>query len=525
MYQREGELEGIGEARQGSDVEGSPKGDDTDMDTYPEGKYELYHYEVQVTDKETQTGYLTNDMAMQTAKNMGMQSSTSQTGRFLKKICNEDTNMIPSGQYLNIRAGRKAAENSCLMGNVARIKVDEVGFCNPNDNRIQKAVLRYRMDELMIVSCSFDPATMICHNCPARGKHSVLTGGDGGPVVFVLTDQNFPAIIPSMDKDSCMAIVRVENGQLKDIAWTLIDILSGITVPDKSTVLVGSVSALNTKGVQSYAEDLVWCIRVLQEKIRGNVSVSALVPILVNGVHRTTLVRNIAEIEFWFEGLKGPDGSLMEKTRAILLAEMDSHGRGVVFAPEEQRVTLPDSLHNYNKVSTVLLSWKGIAEQVVPFSQEAETRMVMEMRTELEENFGVYISRNLDLRRGNTMGEPAEYVMIGGSNAIKLATVLTTKGRDVRSLAEKGLKASAEKVEKFEKELAGLDSSVVVIFMVTDNSVYFVEDEDGARRLPQKGADNRYHIDGNLRMASGKQASKILEKFLPLFRLLKKTKN
>ncbi len=175
----------------------------------------------------------------------------------------------------------------------------------------------------------------------------MLAGSDGGLVVFIASEQNFPAIIPSMDKDSCMAIVRVENGQLKDIAWTLINILSGIAVPDKSTVLIGSVSAINFKGVQTYAEDLVWCIRVLKEKIRGNVSVSALVPILVNGVHRTTLVRNIAEVEFWFEGLKlkGPDGSLMERTRAILLAEMDCHGRGVVFAPEEQRVTLPDSLH------------------------------------------------------------------------------------------------------------------------------------------------------------------------------------
>ncbi len=46
MYQREGELEGIGEARKGSDAEGSPKGNETDMDTYPEGKFELYHYEV-----------------------------------------------------------------------------------------------------------------------------------------------------------------------------------------------------------------------------------------------------------------------------------------------------------------------------------------------------------------------------------------------------------------------------------------------------------------------------------------------
>jgi hypothetical protein len=169
MYQREGELEGADETRKGKDANGSPKGNELEnMDTYPEGKFELYHYEVQVTDKETQTGYLTKEAALQTVANTGMTSSSSQTGRFLKKICTEDTNMIPSGQYLNVRAGRKAAENTCIMGNVGRIKVDEVGFCNQNDNRIQKAVLRYRMDELMIVSCSFDPASMICHNCPVR---------------------------------------------------------------------------------------------------------------------------------------------------------------------------------------------------------------------------------------------------------------------------------------------------------------------------------------------------------------------
>ncbi len=52
---------------------------------------------------------------------------------------------------------------------------------------------------MMTVSCSFEPTDMTCSNCLERGRHSVQNRKDDGPVVFVGTDQNFPAVLPSLD--------------------------------------------------------------------------------------------------------------------------------------------------------------------------------------------------------------------------------------------------------------------------------------------------------------------------------------
>jgi hypothetical protein len=93
--------------------------------------------------------------------------------------------MITDGQYLAIRAGKKAADNSQALGNVGkgegeRMKVEEGGFCNANDLRVKKTIMRYRHEDMMNVSCSFQPSDMTCVNCPERGRHSVLNGANGG---------------------------------------------------------------------------------------------------------------------------------------------------------------------------------------------------------------------------------------------------------------------------------------------------------------------------------------------------------
>jgi hypothetical protein len=150
--------------------------------------------------------------------------------------------------------------------------------------------------------------------------------------------------------------VRVEDGGLRDIAWTIIDLLSGINLPTRSTILIGSSSSIAAKGVQTYGEDMAWSIRVIREKLGDGVSVSAVVPIFVNGVNNPSLVRGVAEAECWFEGLVGPDGALMRKTRATLLQEMEVQGRGLVLSPEENMVCMPDRLVDFNRAGGLWLS-------------------------------------------------------------------------------------------------------------------------------------------------------------------------
>ena len=129
-YRREGALE---------DEEVARKGTDDSED--PEGMSEDDFLAVNMEEKETQTGNFHTDMAVQATA--GSRNAASQTGRRLQKINTEDVRMIKSGQYLAIRAGRKAADTTQAIGKMGlgegqRVKVEEGTFCNPRDERIKK---------------------------------------------------------------------------------------------------------------------------------------------------------------------------------------------------------------------------------------------------------------------------------------------------------------------------------------------------------------------------------------------------
>ncbi len=125
--------------------------------------------------------------------------------------------------------------------------------------------------------------------------------------------------------------------------------------------------------------------------------------------------------------------------------------------------------------------------------------------------------------------EAEDYAVIGGSHGGSLVKALEKTGRKVTDLTEKGLRMTAEAVAKLERKLEGseedgepVNDDMVVVLWIMDNSLYFAEDEEGLRVLPKRGEDG--HIEGQLKLASGKQATKALEKFLPVLRRMKKNK-
>jgi hypothetical protein len=247
------------------------------------------------------------------------------------------------------------------------------------------------------------------------------------------------------------------------------------------------------------------------------------------------LVRSLAEVEIWFEGIK-PDGVLLKKTRWLLLTEMERCSLGRVISPEEQMVTLPNSIDQFNRVPTALMGWKGMGEQIAPCPQEVEALQIRTMRDELEVNFGVTVTKNFDLRRRVDVGDAADYVIIGGSHGGNLCQVISKKGRRVINLTERGMRITPETVAKLETKLAEaegaegdsgelrVEEDMVVVLWVMDNSLYFAEDEDGARNLPKRSEDGKFHIEGQVKLASGRQASKAMERFLPVLRRLKKNR-
>ncbi len=107
------------------------------------------------------------------------------------------------------------------------------------------------------------------------------------------------------------------------------------------------------------------------------------------------------------------------------------------------------------------------------------------------------------------MEEASDFVVIGGSNAKSLGEVLHTKGKKVIQLTEKSLKVGPTTIDNLCKQIAEkVDESMVVVLMVTDNMAFLVETEEGESHLPKRDDGGKYHVDGQLKLASVKQVRK-----------------
>jgi hypothetical protein len=109
------------------------------------------------------------------------------------------------------------------------------------------------------VSHSFDPSTLSCMSCAK--PHNILSKGelDGTPVL-VFSDQNF---FPTLSGgNSSVAVARLENGSLEEIADLAAEILERHPIPSGTILILGSVTHLQNVGTTLFATG--WCNTVEQ---------------------------------------------------------------------------------------------------------------------------------------------------------------------------------------------------------------------------------------------------------------------
>ncbi len=366
---------------------------------------------------------------------------------------------------------------------------------------MKQTILRHRMDTMQNISCSFNPADLMCEGCKGRGKHSVVGAENGEPVVLVIADQNFPPVLYSGDGGACIGVVRVEHGSIRDIGFLVADLLDGMMLPTGSVILVGSVSDLARQGVSGYTEELTRTIRILrekQEKKGGKVQVGAMPPVLLGGVNSFNLMRSILEVEAWVEKLVGGEGALLHKTRAEVVNWMWGSGLGKRKNVEERLHTVPKGVEGYDKVYMRCTGWSNMPERVTPLSKVGEKAIISQLVRELRDNFGVRVSEKLVLDRDyEATGVENEYVVWGGSNAGRLADVMGKMGLKVVKVTQGGWRPSKQSVEKMMEELEGkVRKQAVLIMMGMDNGLFYEESEDGSRSLPKRDKEGVWHVEG-----------------------------
>jgi hypothetical protein len=174
-----------------------------------------------------------------------------------KKKQETEPDAVPSATYKSILAAKlnKITPPPIPGTGKATANLDCGSFYNTGDNRIRRAVYKENVATLTVSSISFNPVTWDCSSCPV--KHPILGGGEpaegggeGRPVI-ILTDQNFPAILPTAT-GNCLAIIRIEHGSMRDLTDMLLAI-SPETIPEGTVFLLGSLTQLQNEGLQGYS--------------------------------------------------------------------------------------------------------------------------------------------------------------------------------------------------------------------------------------------------------------------------------
>ena len=109
---------------------------------------------------------------------------------------------------------KNAATAPRILGGSSIIRTTSYGSLHiddGSDNRYKLAHLRELYDQKLNVSSSFDPASLTCSNC-FNGPHQVIPVTGTGwtlPACFILSDQNFPAALPTAGAECCVYLSSV----------------------------------------------------------------------------------------------------------------------------------------------------------------------------------------------------------------------------------------------------------------------------------------------------------------------------
>jgi hypothetical protein len=224
-------------------------------------------------------------------------------------------------------------------------------------------------------SVSVELACLACDE-PHSFRESILAGI---PIVIVLSDQAFPPILPAKNK-RCVVVVRVEDGLLSEIENSFVDLFADFCsptgrLPVGSVVLLGSMSHLGARGLDSYAGDIVGCMSSVGAKVGHGVEVVPLCPVPIGGLGRGGLIRDIFDHDSWLHCSTTGAIDLLAGARKVFW-EIIGSTTGVPLVPQPERMLfIPASIRNPRRRSFRSVGTKNpLPAYLPPISPENEKK-------------------------------------------------------------------------------------------------------------------------------------------------------
>ena len=365
-----------------------------------------------------------------------------------------------------------------------------------------------------------------CLGCAVTHSFGVRMAEKGLPILVILSDQNFPAVLPS-EGGLCPVIVRVEDGTLGEIADAFLDRFNKFVsphgnLPPGSVILIGSISHMRAVGVGEYCEALVGVSHRLGTRVGRNVDIVPLVGIPLHGVGEVHVLRDLLDLDAWLASCARPVGTTLPATRTLFWKMVYEGGEGD-YPQEVRTVTLPSSLKNSRKRAFITdPPCRPLPLRVDPFSTSAEGKIVTSLLKEINDVYGLGMDPNPDLSR--EMDPPpchdqSRTVLFGSSHVKRLAGHMADDAK-VIDLSVPGWTANKDAIGLIANELKelALTGEDTVVLDLLSNSSYMGTDDSGIPSRPVKLAEDKtYHIVGELQVAPESAFRKIIRDCQPIF--------
>jgi hypothetical protein len=467
--------------------------------------------------------------------------------------------------YFNIRSARQSLRAVRTHSGCADKLYDGLSSFMINDKYFPVSVnMRHNYTAKQNISTSFDLSTFTCNTCTI-GHHAVLhrEGGrvevrDLTPMVFVVSDQNFPPALPVEDDGGeCFKILRVEDAAPHELVDAFLEATKGFIVPAGSVVALSSASHLAWVGAAAYAQEYASARRRLLTAFNGGIEVIHGVPTLMGGISDSNGALALSDFYTWLSHCTakrdifdtntsfkhslthntvhdtGAEGLPLAPSAAAGSSSTPAAGTVTPLATVTYHLSMPSNLDK--KEFSIFEMKHDISSftSVKPADKNETLELLDSFRLELNAKFSTELAPFVIADESVTSGSDTEaeegpydgirFIFIGGSHAARTAAAADNIGLDAVNLSVPGFRITSDSVENaailLEDEVRRSDKRTIVVFQIFDNNVYLAAQSDGSRSLPVRcKSDGTYHVPGRLELADHNLIKNLVNIATPLLR-------
>jgi hypothetical protein len=307
-----------------------------------------------------------------------------------------------------------------------------------------------------------------------------------------------------------VVVVRLEDCLLSEQPGLLKEFFGSRSgyLPEGSAVYFGSLSHLQLRGIEHYAEEVVKNYKILSSMLAGGCSVAHVVSVPLGGVESEATVRDLYDLDAWLRsGLISTMASLPQSRTKFWNVIGRENPEPASNNTGERVMYMPESFTVSKKTRLVSGNIDGLLPaKIRPISPEGEAEIIKTLMQEISEESGIEVSSRPVLDRCSsddvfTISDPdsMKVFIAGASHAARLVGGLAENGLNTINLTKPGLIFDETAVARLCQELKNLSAGPgdFLIIDPVSNSTFCGTDSKGNHVDPFK-ENGKWHIPGQL---------------------------